>query len=183
MRKTIALIAALLLSTSLLHADGIINPGGGSSAPAGQIPGTATNDNAATGHVGEYMESVVLNGSAIPLTTNTAADVTTLSLTAGDWDCAGTVTFAGNTTTTTTDLIAWVSTVSATLPADGINHGSYSREFGATGLSITQVVFNLPITALRVSVATTTSVFLSARSTFTTAPETASGALRCRRVR
>lgn len=149
----------------------------------GQLPGTATNDNAGAGKVGEYLEGVILPASQITLTTSIAADITSMSLTAGDWDCSGMVAFSGAGTTVTTDMIGWISTTSATLPSDAVNHGAYTRMFAASGLSYTQAVISIPINALRVSISTTTTVFLSARSTFTTAGNFAYGALRCRRVR
>ena len=97
----------------------------GASTP-GQLPGTSTNDNASTGNVGEYQESSIASGSQIQLTTVTAANITNLSLTAGDWDCSGKVNFSGSGTTVTTDFYDWVSTTSATLPTEP-NHGGSSR--------------------------------------------------------
>jgi hypothetical protein len=64
--------------------------GYGSGVPAvGQIPGTATNDDAAAGKLGEIISSNIVVGSAVSLTTNTPANITSLSLTAGDWDVWG----------------------------------------------------------------------------------------------
>lgn len=162
---------------------GGVTPGPAATALAGQLPGTATNDNASTGNIGEYFESVILPAAQVALTTSSAANVTSLSLTAGDWDCSGAVSFSGAGGTVTTDMIGWISTTSAILPADSVNHGAYTRMFAASGLSYTQEVVQLPVNALRVSVSTTTTVFLSARSTFTTAGNFAYGAMRCRRMR
>ena len=80
-------------------------------------------------------------------------------------------------------MISWISTASATLPADSVNHGAYTRMFAGSGLSYTNGLIQLPVNALRVSISATTTVFLGARSTFTTAGNFAYGALRCRRAR
>src|SRR5262245_57492548 len=81
----------------------------------GAIRGTSTNDSAAAGYVGELMESEVLTGSAVSLTNNTAANVTSLSLTAGDWDVWGSVAF--NAVAGTANLVVGaINTTSATLP-------------------------------------------------------------------
>src|SRR5215469_14973398 len=79
----------------------------------GQLPGTATNDNAAAGNVGEFVISTVARGSAVPLSTGTAANMTSVSLTAGDWDCTALMLFA-NTAATLTNLQAGINTTSAT---------------------------------------------------------------------
>lgn len=152
------------------------------SAAAGQLPATVTNDNAAAGALGEYLESQILSGSQVALTTATPVNVTSLSLTAGDWDCAGNVHFAGSATTVTTDMFVWVSTTSATLPTEP-NHGASARLQAGSGLSYTNVGVSMPVGNLRVSIASTTTVFLTAWSQFTTSTEFAYGTLRCRRAR
>src|SRR5690349_16625741 len=65
------------------------------------LAGTATNDDAAAGKIGEYIESEVLSGSAVSLTTNTAANITSISLTAGDWDVWGAAVYQLGSGTTT----------------------------------------------------------------------------------
>jgi len=52
----------------------------------GGILGTTTNNNASAGYVGEFVSSEVLIGSAVSISANTATDLTSISLTAGDWD-------------------------------------------------------------------------------------------------
>ncbi len=59
--------------------------------------GTTTNDNAANGDVGEYVEASVTSGSGgISLTTGNAKTVTSISLTAGDWDVTSLISFFGD---------------------------------------------------------------------------------------
>ena len=63
------------------------------------IHGTGTNDSAAAGYVGEVIESNVPIGSAISISAGVAANITSITLTAGDWDIWGGVTLlpAGST--------------------------------------------------------------------------------------
>lgn len=79
------------------------------------IIGTTTNDNAAALSVGQLISSTVAFGSAISIpTTATPVNVTSISLTAGDWDVWGNVAFSIVNTTAT--YYAWVSSTSATQP-------------------------------------------------------------------
>src|SRR5262249_26792035 len=50
------------------------------------IVGTATNNNAAAGNVGEYVAATVASGAAIALTTGNWSPVTSITLQPGDWD-------------------------------------------------------------------------------------------------
>ena len=79
------------------------------------LVGTTTNDSAAAGHVGEYIQSVIVSGSAVALTSTTPANLTSISLTAGDWVVDAVFQFTGNAATTVTYLIGSISTTSATL--------------------------------------------------------------------
>jgi hypothetical protein len=51
--------------------------------------GTTTNDDAAAGHIGEYVSSMVPGGTGPALTSGAASNITSISLTAGDWDVSG----------------------------------------------------------------------------------------------
>jgi len=56
------------------------------------IKGTTTNDNAAAGNVGEYVESVITSAVAAAATTQWK-DMTSIALTAGDWDVSFSATY------------------------------------------------------------------------------------------
>jgi len=58
-------------------------------APSASVIGTTTNDSAATGYLGEIVTSTVAQASGISLVSGTAKTVTSISLTAGDWDVFG----------------------------------------------------------------------------------------------
>ena len=142
------------------------------------VVGTVTNDNAVAGRVGEELKTVLASGSAVSLTTNTTANVTSVSLTAGDWEVSGVVDFTPGATTSLTQRTAGVSTTSATLGAqDSMSQTSVAANVPGANV-ISQVTPNV-----RISVAVTTPVYLVARALFTVSTLTAYGSIRARRVR
>lgn len=84
------------------------------------IIGTTTNNNACTGCIGEYVESLV-NLTAFPTSTN-YGDLTSISLTSGDWDVSIDGLARDNANTTTRWGIA-VSTTSGNNTA-GLTSGN-----------------------------------------------------------
>lgn len=143
------------------------------------ILGTNTNDSASSGRIGEVVSSTVASGSAVALTTGTPADVTSISLTAGDWDISGSVYFLQDVTTTATYYTGGIGPTTATLPGYAGAQGSIPGTAGAiTGYDPTVA---LPPT--RVSLAATTTYFLVAQSGFLVSTNAAYGHLRARRVR
>ena len=144
------------------------------------IIGTTTNNNAAAGSVGQLISSVVTAASGITFTTNVAANVTSISLTAGDWDVIGNVTFIPVLTTTRVYITdGWISLTSATLPDQSLYA---SLPYVNTGfVSSTYIGFNVP--SLRVSISGTTTVYLSILGAFDTSTLKACGGIYARRVR
>lgn len=143
----------------------------------GQLPGTATNDSASAGNVGEYISSTLASGSAVTLTTATPLTVTSISLTPGDWDVWGTVSFVGNGSTT-----AYVGAISSTnngLPTNPAG-GAYWQLNLASGATLNQTS---PVGMTRVSLSATTTYYLVAASNFTGSANTAYGFIGARRVR
>lgn len=143
------------------------------------VVGTPTNNDAITTYVGEYVFSNILVGSAVPLVTGTAKDVTTISLGAGDWDVWGNVVFGPAGTTTQSANIAWISTTANTLPVPP-NFGSYSQ-FSvnvAAGLTV-----GLQAGQIRLSLSGTTTVSLGCLANFAVSTNTAYGFLGARRRR
>lgn len=145
----------------------------------GQMPGVATNSNASAGNVGEFVSSTVLTGSAVSLTTSTAANVTSISLTAGDWLVYGNVAFNSGGTTSSTVNVGWISTTSATLPTVP-NNGAYG---GRNGPAVVGDFSTYPVGQTRLSLSATTTVYLSAFSTFTVSTNAVYGFIGARRVR
>lgn len=146
---------------------------------AGQTPGTATNDNANAGNVGQIIESTVLVGAAVSATTATNLDVTSISLTAGDWDVWGSILTNPNGATTTTAQIGWIHTVSATQPT-APNGGAYTTNGAALGAGAAGA---LSVGMKRLSLSSTTTVFLSAQIVFAINTNAVYGYIGARRVR
>jgi hypothetical protein len=142
------------------------------------LVGTATNDNAAAGQVGEYIEAELASGSATSLTTATAKTITSLSLTAGDWDVSGGVVIVAAATTTTTAVFCATNTVNNTFPSlPDESAFQVQSSFTTASTNILQAGVK------RYSLASTTTVYLIAGSNFATSPCTAYGIIRARRVR
>jgi hypothetical protein len=141
--------------------------------------GTATNDSAVAGNIGEVIQSTVLAAGALALTTAVALNVTSISLTPGDWDVSGVVAFVPAATTNATQYVAGINTVSATQPLPG--NGGLSQLSQAAAVPVNPSFFS--IAPVRVSLAVTTVVFLVATSAFTVAAMTAYGGIFARRVR
>lgn len=139
--------------------------------------GTTTNDNAATGKVGEYLSSSIGSGSAVSLTNNVAANVTSLSLSAGDWEVRGNVGYVAGGSTNVVYAAAGVHTTSATLP--GPHQGGVTQWFG----NINGVGPTLPTGTRRISLASSATLYLVTVSAFTVSTNAAYGLLEARRIR
>lgn len=149
----------------------------------GGIVGTTTNNNADAGKVGELIESVILVGSAVALTTATTANVTSISLTAGDWDVWGVVNYALAASTVMAGCTGCISNTSATnltVPGFG-SYFQYNLRAGNELVGATNLT--LPYGSSRISLSATTTIYLTARANFTTSTMTAFGGLYARRRR
>jgi hypothetical protein len=151
----------------------------GCTVVTGQLPGTATNNNANAGNVGEYVESVVASGAAVALTTATGKDITTISLTAGDWDVSASLGYALGATTTYTQIL---SSISTTLNTPDLTSGRFSG-FAGTSQSPAGLGSAYVVGPLRFSLSATTTIHLVAQMTFATSTASGYGLLRARRVR
>lgn len=147
------------------------------SALSSSIPGTRTNDNAAAGNIGEVVTATVAVGSAVVLTTAVVSNVTSISLTAGDWDVTGVVDFNPGATTTTTSLEGGISIVSAT-------RGAQDTGFANTfAIATTAIDASEVCPMVRLSLNATTTVFLVAVAGFAISTLKAYGTIFARRVR
>lgn len=137
------------------------------------IVGTTTNNNANAGSVGEF---VTATGTAVSLTTSTQANITSVSLTAGDWDVYGNVVYTPAGSTVLSQAAASVSSTSATLMASP--NQTLSNYNTAAGTGQTQAA-----PSVRFSLASTTTVFLVGFAIFSTSTLTATGIIQARRRR
>jgi hypothetical protein len=146
---------------------------------AAVVRGTTTNDSAATGFIGEHVASAVAQAAGVTCTTAVALNVTSISLTAGDWDVSGIIGFWGNGGSVTgTNFSGSIHDVSATL-------SSLLGERVVENAIAPTVNFNVydPIPPTRFSLASTTTIYLVARATFTVGTCKAFGSIAARRVR
>jgi hypothetical protein len=127
------------------------------SPTTGGIVGTTAADNAGSGKVGEFVSSQVLFGSAISLTTTVSANITSISLTAGDWDVWGSA-GAVCATNALTAVSAGINTTSATLPDQSLQ--SFAQNITSPSTYVTESV-----PPQRVNVNTTTTVYLVENAT------------------
>lgn len=137
------------------------------------IVGTATNNDAAAGYVGQFISSVIAAASAVSLTNNIAANVTSISLTAGDWDVYGNVFFISSGSLITAAL-AWSSATSATIPDQSLYNANY--------LGAGTAAQGVGIPYKRYSLSGTTTVYLTGLANFT-GTCTACGGIYARRAR
>jgi len=144
------------------------------------IIGTPTNNDAPAGSIGEIISASVGSSSAISLTTSVAANVTSIGLTAGDWDVSAFVAFIPAVTTSVTQYLSSVSTTSATLDATTPFAYSVNSQPAGVPAGLTEA---FPVGPLRASLTGNTTYYIVARGTFTISTMTAYGAIQARRVR
>jgi hypothetical protein len=156
-------------TVSTLTTTGAITP----SSTAG-IVGTTTNDNANAGSYGEYLTN---NTSATSLTSGAPANAVSVSLTAGDWDVQGVAQFNPAGSTTSTLRVVGINTVSATRPT-GLGQEVVEQLAAAAGTGQVSVC---PVT--RISIASTTTVYVVVLASFSVSTMTVDGFIRARRVR
>jgi hypothetical protein len=140
--------------------------------------GTTTNDSAPAGYVGEFITANVPIGSAVSLTNNAAANVASITLTAGDWDVWGTVLFNPAGSTTVASLIASISTVSGAVGI--LPYGCSALIAAVFGTGAAQAI---PTTTLRLNLASPGVVYLVAAATFGVSSMGAYGFIGARRRR
>lgn len=150
------------------------------TATGAQAKGTTTNDNAATGYVGEYVSSTLARASAISLTTLTGTNITSINLTAGDWDVSGAVTYIPAATTTISYLMQQASASSGAMTGSSEDRSNFPHTNGTLDTSEDPTI-QIPIR--RFSLSSTTTVYLVTYTKFGTSTLSAYGGIRARRVR
>ncbi len=147
--KTAVLNNTGLAVTGTLSATGTITP----SQTAG-IVGTTTNNAAQAGSVGEYISATLGVASGTSITSGAGKNITSISLTAGDWDVWGRLGVYNATAATWTYLYGAISTTS----------GSFGTEDYAVdkpdGASVALAYFQFVVPQQRISLASTTTIYL-----------------------
>jgi hypothetical protein len=98
----------------------------------GLIGTEPSTGSAATGALGEFVTANLASGSATALTSPTAKNVISISLTAGDWDVSGGVSYTAAGTTTITLIGSCISNVSGAYQANG----DQSHHLNLNGISV-----------------------------------------------
>jgi Cu/Ag efflux protein CusF len=138
------------------------------------VQGTATNDNAVAGAIGEVINSNVV--SPVTLTTNVVSNITSIALTPGDWDVSGEVWIAIGATVTNAAVA--LGPTSAVLPA--------SPSLAAAKAQIIASVtgnWAAGLKTCRVSLSGPATYYLMAIAVFASGTTTATGNLWARRAR
>jgi hypothetical protein len=126
------------------------------------------------GLVGQVLSSLVPLGSAVSLTTATPANVTSLTLTAGDWDVWGNLNLSAGAASVTV-LSGGLSTTTGTLPTDG------TECFSGQQSTTTTFKGTISVPSKPVNVSSSTPVYLVASATFSAGTVAGYGAMYARR--
>lgn len=126
---------------------------------AGQIPGTATNDNAAAGNIGEIISST---SGATAISAGTPISPTSISVTPGDWDVTASFDFTGAGSLTWNRAIANIGTVNNSL---NVSPGFLVANWYA-GAAVAAFNPFVQVAAARVSLAATTTYYATCLGDF-----------------
>lgn len=145
-----------------------------------RIQGTVTNDNATSGDVGENFRAIVSTYTNYT-TTATYQNITSITLTPGDYDISANGTIYGNGATVGagSDFTLAISTTTASA-SGSVDAESISR-FTSVALNIGYVPIGIP--TYRVSVPSTTTYYLNTLGTFSAGNPQFVGSIRARRIR
>lgn len=165
----------------------LITDGAGVTSWTLATQGTATNDDAAAGKVGEYQQQSRLEGSATSLTSTTPVNLTStaLSLTAGDWEVTGAVAFTTSGASFQDFELAFSKT-SATLPATTTRAVPTSGEFYITYSAVAVAGDDVSVHStptVRISLSSTTTIYFVVQATYSGGTVTAYGSYWARRAR
>lgn len=141
------------------------------------INGVTNGSSAAAGVVGELLTA---SSGLAALTASTDTNATSISLTAGDWDVRGSILYTPAATTSVTRMFGGINTTSATLPT---TTPQTNRTDVATAANVMVQPYSVYVGPCRISVASTTTIYLVARATFTVSTMQISGYIEARRVR
>jgi len=144
--------------------------------------GTNTNDNATAGQIGERIGSFIAASAAVTYTTNQTKNLTSISLTAGDWDVRGQVTFLLSSVPASTlfGCQANIGTTTGAIVDDGgqANNTFTTSTVAGSGLA------TCSLSPRRISLASTTTVYLVGDApAFASGSCTAYGFIEARRMR
>lgn len=156
-----------------IHSPVSVNRASGAVA----MGGVANGSDAAPGQIGEVISSVVL-GPGVSLGNGVAANITSIALTAGDWDVQGEVWLA--LAPAITSIVGWISPTSASAGSQAAINASRFSLAGAAGFFTGSAAF--PLRPARVSLGAPATYYLGVDATGG-ATNTAWGNIWARRMR
>lgn len=134
---------------------------------------------ARSGCIGEFLTATA-NANTVALTSGTAATITSVTLSGGDWEVFGVVNYTPANTTSITRLAHGANTTAATLGAQN----SFAEDITPAQVpGNTIFTKNAPTIRVTVAAGATQIVYLVARATFTASTLTAGGNINARRWR
>jgi hypothetical protein len=139
--------------------------------------GATNGSSALAGQIGEYITATAAVGSVTGWGSGTAQNITSITLTAGDWDVDAWSLFSGGAITGTIN-VAKISTTTASVGSSG-DAGRADTSLVPTATA--NITLNCPTT--RLSLTAPTAVYLCGAITFSGGTPLAGGTIRARRVR
>src|SRR5229473_1714729 len=144
-----------------------------STVSPGHYTGEPSTGSASAGEIGEYVQSDIASGSAVSISSSATTNLTSISLTAGDWDVSGMLSLFPAATTSITVALAGLTSTTASL----------DQTLSRTGGSIFSAVVpgnnsnscHIPIGPCRFSLSSTTTIFLVGFTTFSVSTMTMFG--------
>ncbi len=134
-----------------------------------------------TGFIGEVILATTTIVSPVSLTTLTPKTVTSISLTAGNWNISGFGQF-NNNTVGSNQIVLSISTADNTLgPNDGYSYSNWAGNVVASGAILPSTISPV-IPCVRVSLSSTTIYYLVGYSEFSTGTSTVGGTIIATRV-
>lgn len=147
--------------------------------------GTATNDSAAAGYIGELISASATGVGS--LTTATMKNITSVTLTAGDWDLSANFSVqasgSGSSFTGNTANELAISTTTASTAGTTVGYDRLPWVWNATFAPTALFVYSCGISPVRVSITGSTTYYLNASVTFTSNSPFLNGSMSARRVR
>lgn len=139
------------------------------------LTGVTNASDAGAGNLGEYIEAVVAFGSPISLSNGVVTNITSIALTAGDWDVTGLINFI-LTTATETGLVAAINTTSAVLPPN-------DEVFSGLRLTAVSTFDSIVVPRVRININSSQTAYLIARADFSAGTIAGYGKISARRIR
>lgn len=142
--------------------------------------GVTDGSNASSGYIGEIISSTIASPGTT-LSGSTALNLTTISLTAGDWDVYGSVYYTGSGTTSTLNwIMGHITTTSGSIGAG--NSAMLIQTLMNNGIW-TQTDTGGVCGPYRFSLTSTTTIYLVSRAGYSGGTVQTYGQIRARRVR